>query len=291
MTFLDWVPAISTTSLFAAGLWLLRSLIITRLRASVRHEFNQKIENLKSSLRESEESFKSELRLKETQIEALRSGALSGLASRQAVLDERRILAVDQIWSAVQRLAPAKSISSTMAILKFKEALKLSASKQESREMFKSLSGKIDYQKVKDTKEAETARPFLSDMAWALYSAYQSILAVAMIKMHMLEYGVDTPNMIDLNRVKKVLTAALPHQAEFINSVDTGAYHYLLDELEASLLNELRTFLRGEDVDRSTLEQAATILSESESLQASLASPGDDLKRLMGDELNDILKK
>ncbi len=40
MTFLDWVPAISTTSLFAAGLWLLRSLIITRLRASVQHEFN-----------------------------------------------------------------------------------------------------------------------------------------------------------------------------------------------------------------------------------------------------------
>ncbi len=178
-----------------------------------------------------------------------------------------------------------------MAILKFEEALKLSASKQVSREMFKTLSGKIDYQKVKDTKEAETARPFLSDMAWALYSAYQSILAVAMIKMHMLEYGVDTPNMIDINRVKKVLIAALPHQAEFINSVDTGAYHYLLDELEASLLNELHTFLRGEDVDRSTLEQAATILRESESLQASLSSPGDDLKKLMGDELNDILKK
>ena len=175
MTFLDWVPAISMTSLFAAALWLLRSLIITRLKASVQHEFNQKIENLKSSLRESEESFKSELRLKETQIEALRSGALSGLASRQAVLDERRILAVDQIWSAVQRLAPAKSISATIAILKFEEALKLSANKKVSREMFKTLSGKIDYQKVKDTKEAETARPFLSDMAWALYSAYQSI--------------------------------------------------------------------------------------------------------------------
>ena len=112
-----------------------------------------------------------------------------------------------------------------------------------------------------------------------------------MIKMHMLEYGVDTPNMIDINRVKKVLTAALPHQVEFINSVDTGAYHYLLDEIEASLLNELRTFLRGEDVDRSTLEQAATILRESESLQTSLSSPGDDLKKLMGDEFNDILKK
>jgi len=139
MTFFDWIPAVSTTSLFAAALWLLRSMITTRLRASVQHEFNQKIENLKTSLRESEESFKFDLRLKETQIEALRSGALSALASRQAVLDERRILAVDQIWSAVQKLAPAKSLSATIAVLNFEEALKLSASRPDSREMFASL--------------------------------------------------------------------------------------------------------------------------------------------------------
>lgn len=291
MTFLDWIPAVSMTSLFAAVLWLLRSVIMTRLRASVRHEFNQKIEKLKSSLRESEESFKFDLRVKETQIEALRSGALSGLASRQAALDERRILAVDQIWSAVQKLAPAKSLSATMAIIKFEEALKLSAKKQASREMFASLGGNKDYQNLKATKEAETARPFLSDMAWALYSAYQSILAVAMIKMHMLEHGIDTPDIIDTNRIKRLLTAALPHQKDFINTVDTGAYHYLLDELETSLLNELRKILQGADVDKSTLEQAATILRESESLQASLSSSGDDLKQLMGDEFSNILKK
>jgi len=111
MTLLDWVPAISTTSVFAAGLWLLRSVISVRLTASVQHEFAKKAEMLKTTLRNSEESFKADLRSKETQIESLRSGALAGIASRQAALDARRILAVDQIWSAVQALASAKPVS------------------------------------------------------------------------------------------------------------------------------------------------------------------------------------
>jgi hypothetical protein len=97
MSVFDWIPALSTTSLFAAVLWLLRSVISTRLRASVQHEFNEKVETLKTDLRKSEESFKADLRSKEAQIEALRSGALSGLTSRQAALDARRIQAVDQL--------------------------------------------------------------------------------------------------------------------------------------------------------------------------------------------------
>ena len=48
----DWIPAISTTSLLAASLWLLRSLISTRLRASVQHEFEQKIVREKGSVHE-----------------------------------------------------------------------------------------------------------------------------------------------------------------------------------------------------------------------------------------------
>lgn len=73
---MDWIPAISTTSLLAIVLWLGRNLIITRLTNSVRHEYDQKIETLKASLKKSEESFKAELQAKASQIDALRSGAL-----------------------------------------------------------------------------------------------------------------------------------------------------------------------------------------------------------------------
>lgn len=98
MSLIDWIPAISTTALLSVVLWLLRSVISTRLRASVQHEFDQKLETMRATLRSSEEAFKADLRGKEAQIAALRSGAMSALASRQAALDKRRIEAVDQLW-------------------------------------------------------------------------------------------------------------------------------------------------------------------------------------------------
>ena len=63
-----WIPAGATTGSFAVILWLCRSLISTRLTKSVENEFNRKLENVKA-----------ELRTKEAQIDALRSGAMSGL--------------------------------------------------------------------------------------------------------------------------------------------------------------------------------------------------------------------
>lgn len=270
MSLSDWIPAISSTSLLAAVLWLLRSVISTRLRASVQHEFDQKVENLKAELRKSEESFKADLRSKETQIEALRAGALSGLASRQAAIDARRIQAVDQLWSAVQALGPAKSVSATIAVLKFEGASKASASDPRARQMFAALGGEGDPTKI-HTGEAEMARPFVSEMAWAIFSAYRSILSVAMIKMQLLKTGLDMPNIIDEDRIRRLITVVLPHQADFIAKHDTGACHYLLDELESRLLQELRRVLQGAESDKEAIKQAGEILRESENVMSALA--------------------
>lgn len=52
---MNWVPALSTTSLLAIALWLARKLIITRLSHSVQHEFDVKIEAIRSEMRRKEE--------------------------------------------------------------------------------------------------------------------------------------------------------------------------------------------------------------------------------------------
>jgi len=275
MSALDWLPAVSTTSLFALALWLFRSLISTRLTGSVKHEFDQKVETLRTALRKSEEVFKADLRSKETQIEALRSGALSSLASRQAALDARRIQAVDQLWAAVQALGPAKSVSANIAILKFKGAVKASAENPRAREMFAMLGGQVDPQRI-HTGEAEKARPYVSEMAWAVFSAYRSILSVAMIKMQLLKSGLDMPDVVDEERVQRLITTVLPHQAEFVNKHDTGAYHYLLDELESRLLQELRRVLEGAESDKAAIKQAGEILRESENVMTALSASANE---------------
>lgn len=163
MSLLDWIPAISTTALLGVVLWLLRSMISTRLRVSVQHEFDQKLESMRATLRASEEELKADLRAKEAQIAALRSGAMSGLASRQAALDRRRIEAVDQLWSAVTSLGPAKALSATMAIIKFENTVKEEARNPALREMFSAMGGKASLRES-SWADAAKARPFVSEM-------------------------------------------------------------------------------------------------------------------------------
>lgn len=228
MDLLDWIPAISTTSLLGCALWLFRSVILTRLAKSVQHEFDNKLETLRTNLRNSEESFKADLRSKETQIAALRSGAMTGLASRQAALDRRRIEAVDQLWSAITALAPAKAVSATMAVVKFENAAKEAAKNPKVREMFTAIGGQFDVQKMQIV-DASKARPFVSQIAWALFSAYQAIVSLAVIKLEILKAGLDIPEVLNKDAVAKLIKVALPHQSEYITKYGTSAYHYLLD--------------------------------------------------------------
>lgn len=187
---MDWIPALSTTALLALVLWLLRNLVITRLTNSVSHEYDKKIENLKTALRESEEAFKSELKAKESQIDALRSGALSGVVTKQTALYQRQILAVEQIWGAIISLAGAKGISKMMAVIKFDVAATEAANNPRFREMFAKMGGAFDMEKLR-TNEASKSRPFISALAWAYYSAYEAIIVHAVIKWKTLEFGLD----------------------------------------------------------------------------------------------------
>jgi len=176
-----WIPAVTTTALLALALWLFRNLIITRLTESVSYEYDKKIESLRTTLRQSEEAFRSELRAKESQIDALRTGALSGIINKHAALYHRQILAVEHIWDAIVSLAPVKGISGMMAVDKFDVAAKEVAKNPRFREVFAIIDGAFDMNKVRFI-EASKSRPFISSLAWAFYAAYEAIVFNAVLK-------------------------------------------------------------------------------------------------------------
>ena len=94
------IDAVIGIGIFAGRNWLKASK-----ERSVQHRFDARLEELRADLRKSEEGLKSELRLKEGQITALRDGVLSGRAHRQALLDKRRLEAVDRLEDALHRFA------------------------------------------------------------------------------------------------------------------------------------------------------------------------------------------
>lgn len=261
MELMDWFPAITTTSLFAAALWFGQNLIRTRLTNSVAHEFNAKLEELRAQLREGEERFKADLRAKEAEIAALRGGAMTALASRQVAVDKRRLEAIDQLWSAVNALAPARAISAMMSSIKFEAAAKESEKDPKVREFFRTLGSELDPRSL-DLSGAAKARPFVSPVAWATYSAFQAIVLHAVTRLRLLQTGLGTKDFLDNEGISKLAKVALPHAADYIDRLGPAIYHQLAEQLEAKLLQDINDMLSGTEADKARIQQAAEILKQ-----------------------------
>lgn len=271
MTFLDWFPALSTGALLVIAAWLGRHLIETRLKASVSHEFNGKLEALRSQFRESEERLKADLQAKEGEIGALRSGALTAMASRQVALDKRRLQAIDQLWSAVSRLAPAKAVVNMMAPINFDVAAERAVKEPRLRQVFAELSGNVDISKL-DQSAAHRARPFVTPMAWALYSALSAVVSQALLRAAVLRSGVDPKGLLKKDTLPQLLKSVLPGMADHIDQYGSLSDPFILEQLEAELLKELQRMAAGAASDQASVERAAEIMKR----VADLTQENDD---------------
>ncbi len=263
MSIPEWVlSALSSSILILVVGWLCRQLIATRLKASVQHEFDQKLEAIRTDLRKSEETFKADLRAKEDQIAALQSGALAGMASRQAALDKRRLEAIDQLWAGVETLTPFKLPALWLQTFDFVKALKESSDNPTARKLFLDFAPNLSIQSFPKV-DVHRARPFVSDMAWALFSAYRAILGYATVQLYILRMGQEElADLLDPNTVHKLILVALPHYSDYIEKHNDKAYPYIVEPLEAALLEELQRMLSGEESDKKSVEQAAKIMQE-----------------------------
>lgn len=254
-----WFPAITTTGLFAAVLWLSRQLIAARLSKSVQFEFDAKIEVVRHEIREKEESLKAELRVKENEIAALRDGALAALSNRKAALDRRRLEAVDQLWESFNALTPARTIAEFMSVPAFAAITPMRVNTDSSvRDLLQVLGARFDMGSL-GQGGANSARPFVDPIVWAMYSTIRAVILDSVLHWSFLKDGKES-DFIDHGLVKTMLMSALPLREEDIKNMSPPLYPTLLDALEDRLLEEIRLMLRGVESDRETLDQAQAII-------------------------------
>lgn len=254
---IGWIPALSTTSLLAFALFLSRSLLITRLQASVESEFNSKIEELKSNLRK-----------KELQFESLRSGALTGMVARQNVLYERQIEATDQLWEAVIDLHRAKPIATSLSIMNIEALAKGAKENPQLKYVFDLIDNGFDLQDTKHN-QAELAKPYVSVLAWAYYQAYETALYYSVAQLKVLKAGVEDPKkFMNSESATKLIKTALPHRSDYIDKLGDRSFYYLIDELEGLILEALKSTLEGKKVDAENVQRAADVVTLSEELMS-----------------------
>ncbi|MGM0582891.1 MAG: hypothetical protein ACQETL_19600 [Bacteroidota bacterium] len=253
---MDWIPAISSTSALAILIFLFRNLIVTRLTNAVKHEYDGKLELLKADLSK-----------KEKEIEGLRQVGFSGLQQRQTVLFNKQVEAVELLWAATCKLYLGKPLSEMMLRVKTEEVSKTIGQDANLQQFFKSISMHTDMEKM-TVVNPQPARPFISKLAWAYYSAYNSIIWHYVLQAKLFEKGL-SDNLLEVEKLTEMVRVALPHQEEFIEKSGVSAFGHLLDELQDKILMELESMLSGKTLDSSGLKKAAQIQELAQGLSES----------------------
>jgi hypothetical protein len=259
-----------------------RNWLKANIERSVQHRFDAKLESLRAELRKSEEELKSQLRLKEGQITALRDGVLSGRAQRQVLLDKRRLEAVDRLWAAFMALAPFAGVSKFMSVLDFDIVAQDAPLNSDMRTLFHTIAGDHD-EKMKQLSEnaAKSEQLFVSPLARAYFYAYQSVVLSAYMRAKVLEIGLENPaKLFKDEHVKNLLKEVLPHYSEYIDKFGAFGFHDLLEVLEKKLFSELQKTLRGEEEDQASLEQAAKIMELAHKVAADAQKGGQMEERV-----------
>jgi hypothetical protein len=255
--FMDWIPAVTMTSILGAilvatlllGRKLITNWLTEWVKHSARHDFDVKLEELRAEIREGEEH-----------LNAVRSTALAALASGQTALNQRRLQAVDDLWEATMALKSGSALVGAVRKLNMPEVTKqMSDPKVQKLISFVESFGQGFNERVGETKVAAAARPFVTPMAWALYTAYEWIVTTAWLQVKALNTGVDPIRFVKVKETIELVKAALPDFAALLDEHGAAVFPELLSDLEERLIAELRASAEGRDSDGESVERASKV--------------------------------
>lgn len=273
----EWFAAITSSAVTTIIGIAVGTYYKAKVEKAVQHNFDIKLEGVRTGFRKDEEALRAEIKAKGEQIAALRSGALAGLANRHAALDKRRLDAIDKLWTATVKLGPLKMAAKMTSAFKMEVALDAAAQPgaegQKYREFATDVWNACGLDNFKAIESAHTERPYLPPLIWALYSANRQVLNRSASQLAAMRHGIDASLFADPTPILDLVKSALPHQTEFIEKFGTGGLSHLIDEMEEALLREIQRALHNLDADQASLEQAAAIIKAADKLAETSIKP------------------
>jgi hypothetical protein len=272
---LSWLGTIIATSVAVLLAMAGGKAILARLvERAVQHGLDQRLESWKAALRADEERLKATLRATEEQVAALRSGALSGLADRQATLMRRRIEAVDKVWSETNSLQ--RYILLVLMTPLIRNALaseKVTETEVKNYKKFAELilqSAGMTDASVFPPDGAASERLYLDPLTWSIYSTYRIWVMIPVMQLLMIKAGAGDA-LKDLKPHLDSLKTILP---EHTDAIVRGDMFSLMAPLQEKLFAQLQLNLEGKHSDADAVRRAADILADARAMEQQLTPPG-----------------
>jgi hypothetical protein len=206
---------------------------------------------------------------------------MTGLSTRSAALDKRRMEAVEKIWAASTEVTKklhflVRSCETLRMEVLIDRAEGSGAEAVKVQEFAKAVlgAGNIDTNDWKAAFPFATAeRPFVPPFVWAIYSTYNSLMLHAYARWTAVRFGTGNGILASPDPLLTALKLALPHQSNFIDQFGEARVYGLRKELEDKLLFELSRTLEGHQSDSQHLQRAHEILRAVSELEAAKQPP------------------
>ena len=266
------VSAVSGAVSSGTLMWLFKEWISTRLKASIQHEYDRKLETYKTQLMTQQDLAILDIKTALAREAALYSAAHASFVEGQKASMERKLNAVDNLWRSTTQfrasLPPAVAVLDVMTVDQY--------SGTKDNPQFKTLAGELSPEELATLvpMPIEEVRPYVGEYMWAVFSCYRTILVRRLVLLgpgwtdaEKIEWYKDTGTR---QVIAAVLTAT--ELTEFDNT-EYGKISWLQRRLESKLLAGAQKIISGESFGANSLEQATRIQQRIADLFAGASAP------------------
>ena len=252
-----------TASGVVAGMliWLSREWISTRLKTSIQHEYDQKLEAYKAQLKAESEIALLELRTAIEREAALHAAARASFAEGQKAAMERKLNAIERLWDTILTLRNSLpvilSIIDVMTVDQYRKA------KDDPR--FQALAPEVSEEQIasflkSEDGSIEKVRPYVGESMWVLFYCYRVIMIRRLFLFHL---DRDDAAKIEWHKdqaTRELITLALtPDEIKEFNRTLVSKGVWLQRQMESKILATSKRVISGEEFGAESLQQARLI--------------------------------
>ena len=253
---IEWLAQVFTSAAISALLviclgFLLRNLILERLKRAVGHEYDEKLEALRLQHNRVLET----LREARAEREAFRSLAFSTLSANQSATVERRIKAIEVLWQSIQDLRHTIPYYIHVADMIGYDETKFGSRPREDLRSANLIE--ILKPMLVETDRVRKLRPFLGDRVFALFQAAQAVIGRA-TSTTISSYQAGAIRLwYEEQDAQELLRVALStDELHTFRSILDGKLDWLVRQLEAKVVHQIQDELSGKTAAAETLTNA-----------------------------------
>ena len=252
------VSAASGAAVSGLLLWLVKEWLSTRLKGSIQHEYNQKLETYKADVKTEHDLAILDIKMAVAREAAFHSAAHASFAEGQKAAMERKLTALDRLWSGVLHLR-----SSLPPVLTFMDVLTVDEYRRaKEHPTFQSLTDDLSVEKITNfiTQGIEEARPYVGEYLWVVFFCYQAILLRILFLLNLGRTDAEKMEWHKDDGIRQLIAAVLtPAEVTQFDEAQIGKITWIQRRLEGKILAAAKKVISGESFSAESLEQAKVI--------------------------------